>query len=238
MMHGTLKLKFTYRFFENPYIHEDKPSLSVCTLVYPVFPWCSGEVWGCALVSSLSISRIGSLKIHTSWGQTISQCLHFGVSCLSMVCGRGVGVCAGVFTQYISYRFFKNPYIHEDKPSLSICTLVYPVFPWCSGEVWGCALVLHSVYLVSVLWKSIHPWGQTISQCLHFGKSCLSMVFGRGVGVCARGITQYITYRLMKTPTWCNNLKYFISLNSSLYMFRVLHPPIIRSFKHVQSGMV
>ena len=33
-------------------------------------------------------------------------------------------------------------------------------------------------------------------------------------------------------------LKYFISLNSSLYMFRVLHPPIIRSFKHVQSGMV
>ena len=41
----------------------------------------------------------------------------------------------------------------------------------------------------------------------------------------------------MKTPTWCNNLKYFISLDSSLYMFRVLHPPIIRSFKHVQSGM-
>jgi len=39
----------------------------------------------------------------------------------------------------------------------------------------------------------------------------------------------------MKTPTWCNNLKCFISLNSSLYIFRVLHPLIIRSFKHVQS---
>jgi hypothetical protein len=35
----------------------------------------------------------------------------------------------------------------------------------------------------------------------------------------------------MKTPTWCNSLKYFISLNSFLYMFRVLHAPIIRSFK-------
>jgi hypothetical protein len=141
------------------------------------------SIW---LVASLSISLIGSLKIHTSmrtnhlsvfalwcmsfhgvrercggvrwclhsvyhvsvlwkfihpWGQTISQCLHFGVSCLSMAFGRGVGVCAGVFTQYISYRFFENPYIREDKPSLSVCTLVNPVFPWCSGEVWGCALV-------------------------------------------------------------------------------------------------
>ena len=136
---GGITQYITYRFFENPYIHEDKPSVSVCTLVY-VFPWCSGEVWGCALVSSLSISRIGSLKIHTSMRTN-----HLSVFALWCILSfHGVRErCGGVrwyFTQYISYRFFENPHIHEDKPSLSICTLVYPVFPWCAGEVWGVRL--------------------------------------------------------------------------------------------------
>jgi len=43
------------------------------------------------------------------------------------------------YTKYSTYRFFENPYIHEHKPSLSACTLVCPILPWCAGEVWGCS---------------------------------------------------------------------------------------------------